>query len=89
MIDIENDNLLTLRQATKKVPGKPHISTVYRWTANKKLDSIKVGGKRFTSVQAIRLFIERCTGRKLSSQPTGQCMKRVTNAERELAEDGI
>ncbi len=89
MIDIEHDELLTLNEAAKRVPGKPHVSTLFRWTATGKLDSIKVGGKRFTSVQSIRLFIEKCSGQRLRSQPTQHRTKQLATAERELAADGI
>ena len=89
MIDVLNDKLLTLQQATKRVPGKPHVSTVFRWTANGKLDSVKVGGKRFTSVEAILRFIEKSTGQKLRSKPTRQRRTQLANAERELQADGI
>ena len=89
MIDIANDDLLTLRQATAHVPGRPHISTVFRWMASDKLESVKVGGKRFTSRAAIHKFIENCTGRKLSSHPTQKRKAQISEAERELARDGI
>lgn len=65
MIDFENEDLLTLAQATKAIPGRPSISTLYRWTQRGiegvKLETIKLGGKRFTSKEAIRRFVERTT----------------------------
>ncbi len=87
MIDIRNDEMLTLREATTRIPGRPHISTVFRWTADRKLDSIKVGGRRWTSAEAIDLFIDKCNGQE-SSEPT-QRTKQIGDASRELERDGI
>ena len=89
MIDIKKDELLTLHDATKHVPGNPHVSTIFRWTADKKLDSIKVGGRRFTCVRSIDEFIDKCSGQKPQSTPTRQRSAQVANAERDLAADGI
>ena len=89
MIDIQNDELLTMNEAVQRVPGRPHVSTIFRWTAGGKLDSIRVGGKRFTSVEAIGRFIAKCSGHKPDSQPTRQRTKQLASAERELAADGI
>ena len=56
-IDIENEELLTITQAATRCPGRPHAATIWRWVLNGlhgvKLDSIKVGGKRLTSAEAI------------------------------------
>ena len=62
-INIENEQIIPLREGPEHCPGTPHISAFYRWM-NKKdspLETIRVGGRRYTSVEAIHRFIERCT----------------------------
>ncbi len=89
MIDIENDELLTLKQAVRRVPGNPHVSTIFRWVATEKLESVKVGGRRFTSRAAIHTFVENCTGRKLQNKPTRRRNEQMADANRELERDGL
>jgi len=68
MIDPMNEQIISLRDATKCLPvrrrGRPvHISCIYRWTLNGckgiKLESIQVGGTRCTSREALGRFFER------------------------------
>lgn len=62
-----SEKLLTLEEAARLFPGKGgrilHISTVFRWaTKGAKgvlLESIRVGGKRYTSREALQRFIDR------------------------------
>jgi hypothetical protein len=65
VIDILDDNLLTLKQASNLLPGRPHISTIHRWRLRGvrgiKLSSVMIGGRRFTSRLAINSFIEQTT----------------------------
>lgn len=50
---------------------RPHLATVYRWTTRGLqgivLESVQIGGKRYTSLEAIQRFIER-----LSSSEKGE-----------------
>lgn len=61
MIDIRSEELLSLPEACKRIPGRPHLATIYRWITNGVrgvvLESIAIGGKRFTSVEAIGRFV--------------------------------
>ena len=60
-IDVQSENLIHVKDAPKHTPGRPHISTVYRWVFRGDLETIKVGGRLFTSTEAISRFIARCT----------------------------
>jgi hypothetical protein len=66
MIDIANEKLHLLIDAIQYVPGHPHLSTLMRWKSSGvrgvKLDTVLVGGRRYTSVEAIQRFIARCSG---------------------------
>jgi len=58
------ERLRPLQEAAREIPGRPHISTVLRWCLKGikggiKLETILVGGKRFTSVEAIERFVAR------------------------------
>jgi hypothetical protein len=61
MADLLDESLVSLSEATHYVPGRPHVSTVWRWTTRGlrgvKLETIHAGGKRFTSLEAIRRFL--------------------------------
>jgi hypothetical protein len=58
---ILDQQLLTLEQAAARLPGRPHVSTVARWTLHGirgvRLPSIKVGGRRFIDERAIASWI--------------------------------
>jgi Protein of unknown function (DUF1580) len=65
MIDIEIEQLLTFNEAAKRVPGGAsgkgvHLHTVFRWTTRgcggRVLDSVRIGGRRYTSVEALARF---------------------------------
>jgi len=60
---IEEEDLLPLSAASSLLPGNPTSGTIARWalkgvgTERVRLESILVGGRRFTSRQAIARFI--------------------------------
>ncbi len=67
MIDIGNEELIPIRQVPARLPpranGKQvHVTTVYRWINHGvrgfRLESIKVGGTTYTSVEAMQRFAE-------------------------------
>lgn len=97
-IDIQNEELIPFPDAPSHIPGRPHIATVHRWRLSGargvKLDSILVGGKRFTSIEAIERFIERTTAAadgegvpRAESSKTRE--KRLAKVEAELTAAGI
>ncbi|HEX2476885.1 MAG TPA: DUF1580 domain-containing protein [Lacipirellulaceae bacterium] len=81
VIDYENEQLLTMSQAAKLMPGRPNIATIWRWRTSgcrgHKLETILVGGRRFTSREA--------TGRFLAALNDEDAMKSVTPAQRAKA----
>lgn len=71
MIDVASESLIPLRDVPRCLPPRPngkhvHISAVYRWTLRGirgvVLETIQVGGTRYTSREAIQRFSERLTG---------------------------
>lgn len=62
----DSQEFLTLAEATRVVPGRPTIGTLWRWITRGirggevRLDSMCVGGRRFVTRQAINEFLAHC-----------------------------
>ena len=100
MIDIESEELLTFSRAAKYLPhgraNKPvHVATLHRWASSGasgvRLETVRIGGVRFTSKEALERFIERCTAGDPDTpiQTSKHRQREIGQAERELAEAGI
>ncbi len=97
MIDFNTEELLSFAQATKEVPTRPAIGTVNRWgdkgVRGVRLETILIGGLRYTSKEALRRFFERITaaadGEPPPERTTSQRAKDIARAEKELADAGI
>jgi len=98
MIDIHTEYLLRVpTEAAKHIPGRPHVSTIWRWYRRGirgiKLEIIRIGGRPYTSRQAIERFVERTTA--AAEAPTVPCSstraraRAISDAERDLARAGI
>ena len=52
--------LIDLKELAKCLPGRPHLSTVYRWTGpglnGVRLETVKFGGRRFTTRELVLRF---------------------------------
>lgn len=97
IIDPSNETLLTFRQATQLLPGRPHISTVHRWrfrgVRGIRLETCLIGGRRYTSREALERFSTRVTaaadGGTMPGRTPRQRQKAIDQAERELRAAGI
>lgn len=61
-LKILTEDVLSMSQAAKELPGRPHVSTLWRW-ANRgvrgvKLETVCIGDRIFTSRQSLTRFIE-------------------------------
>jgi hypothetical protein len=58
-----NETLLTMQEASKQLPGRPSIAALYRWhlrgVRGVRLETILIGGRRKTSIEAFGRFVER------------------------------
>jgi hypothetical protein len=95
MIDVASEQLRLLNEAPPIVPGRPHLSTLIRWSKRGvrgvRLETLVVGGRRFTSVEAIARFLARLnadhsTGRAAAA-PQAQPM--IEQVEKQLDAEGI
>jgi hypothetical protein len=97
MIDVEHEKTITLAEATKRLPGNPNISTLWRWRLHGvrgiKLETILSGGKRYTSIEALRRFQERVTaaadGEPVRSETPRQRERAIDRAEKRATELGV
>ena len=96
MIDTRSEQLFLPPEAAKHTPGRVHVSTIIRWmltgvAGGLKLESITVGGRRYTSREAIDRFVERCTNPAddTSSRSTRQRDRAAVKAGDELAAMGV
>lgn len=94
MIDINSETLVPIKKAATVIPGRPHIATVYRWINQRSnpLETILVGGRRYTSREAVERFIERASSGVRDETPSQFSKRRqseIEAAERELEEAGI
>lgn len=66
MIDPNTETLITLKQVTRRFPGRTcrgvSLSCVQRWIAHgrrgQRLETILVGGQRYSSEEAVLRFIQ-------------------------------
>jgi len=97
MIDIHSEHLLTLTEAAKTLPGRVALSTIWRWmqrgVRGVRLQTVLVGGLRYTSREALQRFVEATTaaadGQPIPARTSRQRQKAIEQAERELAKAGI
>lgn len=87
MIDTESETLVKLIDA--KIPGRPHVSTRWRWALHgvrgQRLESVVVGGVRYTSHEAVRRFLQRLNQPGAVPEPPNRAAER---ASAELAARG-
>lgn len=97
-IDLATENLKTLNEAARTLPGGPvHVSTMHRWRLKGvhgvRLATILRGGIRFTSDEAIDRFFAAITSAADGDvQPALTSLQRereIRKAEREATEAGI
>jgi hypothetical protein len=87
MIDISTEQVITYAKATDALPRcrqgkKVHVSTIHRWTTTgfrgTVLESIRVGGTRCTSLEALQRFLEQITARSRADVGAGDTPTMTT-----------
>ena len=97
-VDIHNQTLIPVSEIPAHVPGRPHLATCWRWIQRGcrgvKLESVLIGGKRFSSLEALQTFVEATTAAAdgtstvIASTPSAR-KKAQDRANRELDDEGI
>lgn len=91
-IDLESERIIPLRDGPKHTPGRPHLSAFYRWMQRREnpLETVLVGGRRFTSIEAIGRFIRACNPTNATPDPVDARRQReIEAAERRLDRAGV
>jgi hypothetical protein len=91
MISFQDEDILTIKQAAKRLPTRPHISALYRWAKEGlhgiRLETLRVGGTMCTSTEALQRFFSAVT--EATHEPTlAERRRQQSAAERELAASG-
>jgi hypothetical protein len=97
MIDPEREQVIPISDVPKITPGRPNLSTIWRWRLKGvrgiTLETFLSGGKRYTSVEAIRRFQSRVTaaadGEPVRSETPRQRERAIERAEREAERLGV
>lgn len=97
MIDTAKEILLSFSDLSSRLPRRPHTSTLHRWrlrgVRGVKLETILIGGRRYTSHEALERFFAATTAAASGETPPIRTPKQrdraVAEAERELHEAGI
>ena len=99
MIDISTESVLSLNDATARLPrrrrgSRPHVATLYRWAQRGikgiRLETIQVGGTLCTSTEALQRFFDRLSEpREPAPNKSPHREREIEAAERECREAGI
>jgi hypothetical protein len=84
-IDHAAESLVPFNAAPKIIPGRPHISTLHRWRLRGcrgvRLETCLVGGRRYTSEEAIARFIAATSAAAEGSPPPPLQSRRAKVAQ--------
>ncbi|MDB4367969.1 DUF1580 domain-containing protein [Mariniblastus sp.] len=101
MIDVINEQMIPFSKVPswceKNIGNRPHRSTVHRWrlrgARGVKLETILVGGRRFTSREALLRFFDDSTaaesGPPIGHQLDSRRRREIEKAEAYLKSEGI
>ena len=94
---ISTENSLSISAAANSLPGRPNVSTVWRWISRGvrgvKLQTFCVGGRRYVTKESLENFLAQTTaaanGQPAPTSTPRQRQKAIEAAEQELARAGI
>jgi hypothetical protein len=84
MHDLMKERLVSLKEARQEFPKRPSIPTLWRWilggVSGVRLESILIGGRRYTSGEACRRFVAACNQAKVTQIETTNARRRQLDA---------
>jgi hypothetical protein len=91
-IDIESEDLIPFPEAPAAFPGrKPCLQTLHRWRTigvrGRVLETILIGGSRYTSREAIRRFCSEAPSTRRNGQVSPQDRSRLATAAMAVLSD--
>ena len=96
--DIHNEAVISIREALRHLPRRPtgkrvHISAVYRWVSRGVrgiiLESIRIGGTTYTSIEALQRFADRLSERDSTLPPSAHSTTRSRQKQIDAAEQRL
>lgn len=89
-----SESLVSPVVAPRHIPGRPHVSTVWRWMTRGcrgiTLESIVCAGRRFTSLEAIERFVAATTAAAAGEPPPTRTPRQreraIADAEHKIAQ---
>jgi len=96
-IDIHTEDLMPVSGVPKILTTRPHVSSCWRWVyvgvRGIRLETVIVGGRRYTSREAVDRFVSQTTasadGRPARTRTEKQRERAIAAAEKELERMGI
>jgi Protein of unknown function (DUF1580) len=89
---MDQDEHLTLSDAAKSLPSRPHLSTIWRWATRgvrgHKLETLVIGGRRYTTPGRISAFLARLNRGEAKSSST-TATRGAQLAAKRLASEGF
>lgn len=90
------EEFISLAEAARLIPGRPHLSTFYRWRTRGvngiKLETVRIGGRRMISRSALVQFITAVTAAVDQHDPkmmlSAHRQNMIIHAEKELDRRG-
>lgn len=100
MIDLRNEEVISLAEAVKRLPARragkrTHVATLYRWAkrgvCGVTLETIQVGGTLCTSLEALQRFCDQLShpSTPTRTRPANSREWAIQRAETELDQLGI
>jgi hypothetical protein len=93
MLDVNSEQLIGPNQVpahAPKIDGKKvALRTVWRWMLSGRLESVKIGSRRATSVEAIQRMLARENPGAVAEVSPSQRKREIRSAEKRLAAVGI
>ncbi len=91
MIDLKTEQIIPIGSIPRHLPHRPNLSTIYRWIGAGSLETVRLGGRVYTSIEAIERFAEHRGGRPKppEPEPTPRRQREIADAERRLTQAGL
>lgn len=91
MIDVNKEKPRSFFETSKRHPIHPSVPTLWRWSLHRlqgiQLETVKIGGRRYTSFEAIDRFAARLTEPRSPEKPdASKCRQQEMALSAELAE---
>ncbi len=89
------EQLLSFADASRVLQSRPHVSSIWRWSTRGvrgiRLETVQVGGRRFTSREALERFIARTTAARDEAAAVDypSRKRRIEQADDHLRREGF